>query len=52
MDTFFSVLAIVLIILKLLGILTISWWWVLAPIWGPLAVILGVIAAIAIFGND
>lgn len=33
---FFGVLAIVFIVLKLLGVITWSWWWVLAPIWGPL----------------
>ncbi len=42
---FFEVLAIVFIALKLMGIITWSWWWVLAPLWAPLAVVL-VIAAI------
>lgn len=36
---FFGLLAIVFITLKLLGVITWSWWWVLAPIWGPLAVL-------------
>ena len=30
---FLGVLTIVFIILKLLGKITWSWWWVLAPIW-------------------
>lgn len=42
---FFEALAIVFIALKLMGIITWSWWWVLAPLWAPLAVVL-VIAAI------
>lgn len=32
---FFGLLAIVFITLKLLGKITWSWWWVLAPLWGP-----------------
>jgi len=34
---FFGLLAIVFITLKLLGIINWSWWWVLAPIWGPVS---------------
>ena len=30
---FLGVLTIVFIVLKLLGKITWSWWWVLAPIW-------------------
>lgn len=37
--------AIAFIVLKLMGIISWSWWWVLAPLWAPLAVVL-VIAAI------
>lgn len=32
-------LGIVFITLKLTGFIGWSWWWVLAPFWGPLAVI-------------
>ena len=35
----FSVLFIVFLILKLTGNITWSWWWVTAPLWGPLSVI-------------
>jgi len=35
--TFASVLGIVFIVLKLVGVITWSWWWVLAPFWTPLA---------------
>lgn len=34
---FFGLLAIVFITLKLTGFINWSWWWVLAPLWGPLA---------------
>lgn len=36
---------IILFILKLVGVITISWWWVFSPIWLPLIlyVILGMI---------
>jgi len=36
----FSVVQIVFIILKLTNLITWSWWWVLAPSWIPLAIIL------------
>ena len=34
---FAGLLAIVFITLKLLGKIDWSWWWVLAPVWVPLA---------------
>jgi len=37
---FFGLLGIVFITLKLLDVITWSWWWVLAPIWGPIALVL------------
>lgn len=43
---FFGLLTIVFIILKLVGIIAWSWWWVLAPLWLPIALVL-VIAVIA-----
>ena len=36
----FSVLGLIFITLKLTGHITWSWWWVLAPFWGPVALIL------------
>lgn len=35
-----GVLFIVFLILKLVGTITWSWWWVTAPLWGPVAVVL------------
>lgn len=40
--SFTGLLAIVFITLKLTGYITWSWWWVLSPLWIPLA-LLGVI---------
>lgn len=41
-----DVLAVVFIALKLIGVIDWSWWWVLAPVWIP--VIIVVIAYIVI----
>ena len=43
---FLGLLAILFIGLKLGGIISWSWWWVLAPIWIPLAIVLAVIGGI------
>lgn len=45
---FFEILAIAFIALKLMGIITWSWWWVLAPLWAPVAVILIIAAALGL----
>ncbi len=37
---FFGLLTIVFITLKLLGKIDWSWWWVLSPVWIPIALIL------------
>jgi len=44
-----DVLGIVFIILKLVGVITWSWWWVLAPFWIPLAIVILCAIIIAIF---
>ena len=46
---FFGLLAIVFITLKLMGYITWSWWWVLAPLWAPLVVVLAIFLVIIIF---
>jgi hypothetical protein len=46
---FFGLLAIVFITLKLTGHITWSWWWVLAPLWMPLPVLLVIFAIIFLF---
>ncbi len=37
---FFGLLTIVFIVLKLIGTIDWSWWWVLAPAWGSVALII------------
>jgi len=36
---FCGLLTIVFITLKLCDVIAWSWWWVLAPLWGPLALV-------------
>jgi hypothetical protein len=45
---FFGVLAIVFIVLKLLGVVTFSWVWVLAPLWIPFVIWLVICAIVTI----
>lgn len=40
---FTGLLAIVFIVLKLLGKIDWSWWWVLSPIWIPTAIVLAIV---------
>ena len=35
---------IVFLVLKLCKVINWSWWWVTVPIWGPVALILGLVA--------
>lgn len=48
--SFLQVLTIVFIILKLLGNITWSWWWVLAPLWGPFAIGFTILAVFIVLG--
>jgi len=34
-----TLLFITFLVLKLCGVINWSWWWITAPIWGPLAII-------------
>ena len=45
-----GILFIVFLILKLVGTITWSWWWVTAPLWGPVAVGLAVMALFLLIG--
>ena len=46
-----GLLGIVFIVLRLIGVIDWSWWWVLAPFWIPLGVsILGIIIALILLG--
>ena len=42
------VLFIVFLILKLTGTITWSWWWVTAPLWGGLALVLAILIIVGI----
>lgn len=46
---FFGLLQIVFIVLKLIGKIDWSWWWVMAPTWGPLALVLVCIALVFLY---
>lgn len=35
-----ELLLVIFIVLKLIGVITWSWWWVLSPLWIPLAIAL------------
>ena len=41
--SFTGLLFIVLLILKATGYITWSWWWVTAPLWGPVALGIGIL---------
>lgn len=43
-----SILGATLVVLKALGMITLSWLWVLAPFWLPLAMGIALVAAVAI----
>lgn len=45
---FCGLLTIVFVTLKLLGKITWSWWCVLSPIWGSVALLLAIFAVLAI----
>lgn len=33
-------LAVVFVVLKLIGVIDWSWWWVLAPVWIPVIIVI------------
>ena len=44
-----SLLGIVLVVLKLMGYITWSWWWVTAPFWAPFAIVMVAILVVIIY---
>lgn len=46
---FFGILTILFIGLKLTGYITWSWWWVLSPLWIPLAIVVAIFIVALIF---
>jgi hypothetical protein len=47
---FFGFLALIFITLKLCEVIDWSWWWVLAPLWAPLAIVLLIVGPIMLTG--
>ena len=45
-----TILFLIFLVLKLCGVITWSWWWVTAPLWGGVALILGILLAVVIIG--
>jgi hypothetical protein len=48
---FCGLLTIVFITLKLCSVIEWSWWWVVSPMWIPLAIIFGLFVIVAIGGG-
>lgn len=48
---FCELLTIVFIILKLTNVIAWSWWWVLAPIWIPVVILLVFVMLVAVFSR-
>lgn len=46
--SFLGLLTIVFITLKLTNVITWSWWWVLFPLWGPMAFTLSLVITVLI----
>lgn len=46
---FFGLLTIVLITLKLTNYIAWSWWWVLAPLWFPISVLILILLLALVF---
>lgn len=44
----FGLLGVILVTLKVLNLIELSWFWVIAPFWMPLAIVLGVIVIVVV----
>ena len=47
-----DLLLVTFIVLKLCGVISWSWWWVLSPLWIPLLIILVAYVAMRFLGED
>ena len=43
-----TLIFVALMVLKLCGVIDWSWWWVTAPIWGPIVIFIGFLVVIGI----
>jgi hypothetical protein len=44
-----GLLGVAFVILKLVGVIGWSWWWVLAPFWAPWLLVLVIVAIVFLF---
>ena len=47
---FLGILSLIFITLKLCNVISWSWWWVLAPIWGPFVAGIGIVLVFLVLG--
>lgn len=45
---FASLLTVVFIVLKLCGVITWSWWWVLSPIWITILLVIAILVIVGV----
>lgn len=43
-----GMLGVAFVVLKLCGVINWSWWWVTAPFWGMLAIVIAILAVVEI----
>lgn len=43
-----GMLGVAFVVLKLCGVIDWSWWWVTAPFWGPVALLLAVVLVVCV----
>lgn len=48
---FYAILGLIFITLKLCNVITWSWWWVLAPFWGPFAIAIAILIICVVIGG-
>lgn len=46
-----TVLFLIFLVLKLTNYINWSWWWVTAPLWIPIAIVLGVLFLVLLFSK-
>ena len=46
-----GLLFVVFLVLKLTGVIAWSWWWVTAPLWIPVALVIAIIVVVAVIGG-
>lgn len=44
-----SLVFLVFLVLKLTKVISWSWWWVTAPLWGPLAIVAALVGCMLVF---